>query len=230
MVQFNLLPDVKLEYIKAQRLRRVVFGASFIASVAAITLLVLLLSVSALQRKHLSDLSKDIQRESQTLKSKPNINTILTVQNQLGSLTALHDAKPAAARLSSYLNALTPASVSISSLNIDFTTNTITISGNADSLSSVNQFVDTMKLTTYNATDADKQTTKGPAFSSVVLSSFGLSTTSKDKSQAASYSISVTYDPVIFDVTQDVSLNVPTITTHAQLQTANDLFKAGGSN
>ena len=115
MIQFNLLPDVKLDYIKAQRTRKLVFSMSFIVSACAIALLVLLLSASALQRKHLSDLSNDISKESKTLRAKSNIDTILTVQNQLDSLTALHDAKPAAGRLSSFLNALTPATVSISS-------------------------------------------------------------------------------------------------------------------
>lgn len=229
MIQFNLLPDVKLDYIKAQRTRKLVFSMSFIVSACAVALLVLLLSASALQRKHLSDLSSDISKESKTLRAKSNIDTILTVQNQLDSLTALHDAKPAAGRLSSFLNALTPATVSISSLNIDFVTYTVVISGNADSLSSVNQFVDTLKLTSYSATDENKQTTKGPAFTSVVLSGFGVNNNTKDKSQSASYSITVVYDPIIFDVTKEVSLNVPTITTHAQLQTASDLFKAGGN-
>ncbi len=231
MIQFNLLPDVKLDYIKAQRTRRLVFSASFIVSAAAIALLVLMLSIDGLQKKHLHDLSADITSESQTLRKKPNINTILTVQNQLESLTALHDTKPASARLFTYLNQLTPANVSVSSLNIDFAQDTIIIGGNADALSSVNQFVDTLKLTTYTATsnDANHTVTKGNAFSSVVLTGFGLNNASKDKSQAANYTVTLTYDKAIFDITKQVSLSVPSITTRAQLQSPADLFKAGGN-
>lgn len=229
MVQFNLLPDVKLDYIKSQRTRKLVLSISFIVSASAVGLLVLLLIASGVQTKHLNDLSADITKESKTLRNKPNINTILTVQNQLGSLTALHNDKPAANRLAPYLNSLTPASVSISSLNIDFVAHTITITGNADALSSVNKYVDTLKVTSYTAVDADKKTTEGRAFPSVVLSSFGLNTKAKDKAQAANYSITVTYEPVIFDNTQEVSLNVPSITTRAQLQNASDLFQSGGN-
>src|SRR4051794_9960581 len=103
MIQLNLLPDVKLEYIKAQRSRRLVITTSLLISAGAIILLVLLFSVSSLQKKHISDLSKSISKQTTELQQKPQINKILTVQNQLGSLTALHAAKPAAARLVDYL-------------------------------------------------------------------------------------------------------------------------------
>jgi len=229
MIQFNLLPDVKLEYIKAQRVRRLVMVACLLVSAASILILVLLLSVDGLQKKHLSDLKRDISSESSTLQNKPNINTILTVQNQLQSLTALHNGKPAAARLFTYLNELTPAAVSISSLSIDFTQLTITITGNADALSSVNQYVDTLKLTTYTSGD---NSTPAPAFNGVVLSTFGLNSGSQDPSQAASYSITLSYDKNIFDITQSIALSVPTVTTRAQIQNPSDLFKAatGGSS
>ena len=73
MIQFNLLPDVKLDYIKAQRSRRLVVVVSVVVSLASVALLVLLLSVAALQKKHLSDLSSDITSKSATLQKKPDI-------------------------------------------------------------------------------------------------------------------------------------------------------------
>jgi Tfp pilus assembly protein PilN len=222
MVQFNLLPDVKIEYIKAERTKRLVLSLSFIVTASAVALLVLLLSVDGLQKKHLSDLSKDITKDIATLQNKPNINTILTVQNQLESLTTLHDQSPAASRLADYLNAVTPSNVSINTLSIDFTTNTVTISGSTDTLSSVNRYVDTLKLTAYVTKDNSNKT---PAFTNVVLSSFGVSGISKDKNQAASFTVVFGYDKTIFDVTKDVALSVPSITTRAQLQTPSDLFK-----
>ena len=136
MIQFNLLPDVKLDYIKAQRSRRFVLSTSIIVSLAAVALLVLLLTVDGLQKKHLSDLNHDIASETTTLQKKPNLNKILTVQNQLESLTALHNAKPAASQLFNYLNVVTPATVSITTLNVDFTQDAINITGTADTISS----------------------------------------------------------------------------------------------
>jgi len=223
MIQFNLLPDVKLDYIKAERTKRTIAAISVIASLAAIALLVILLAVVMFQKKHLNDLSHDIKSEVSSLQNKPNIGTVLTVQNQLESLTQLHNKKPSANQLFTYLNQVTPANVSITNLSIDFTKNTITITGTADSLSSVNKYVDTLKSTTYTVTNGSSST---KAFNSVVLTAFGLNTGSKDQSQAANYTISLSYDPTIFDNTQTVTLNVPNVTTRAQVQNPSDLFKA----
>lgn len=224
MIQLNLLPDVKLEYIKAQRSRRLVTTIAVLASLAAIALLVILFSVDALQKKHLSDLESDIKSESSQLQQKPDINKILTVQNQLQSLTQLHDSKPAASRLFDYLNQVTPANVNINNFSIDFSQQTVTITGTADALSSVNKYVDTLKYTKYAVKGGSDS---NPAFSNVVLSSFGLDTSAQDKSQSATYTINLSYDKTIFDVTQDIKLSVPNlVTTRSQLDQPTDLFKA----
>jgi Tfp pilus assembly protein PilN len=227
MIQFNLLPDIKLAYIRAQRTRRLIIGIAGLTTIFSVVLLLTLLSIDGLQRKHLADLNRDITSGTQKLASQPNVNAILTLQNQLGSLTQLHDGKPAASRLFNYLNEITPAKVSLTNLQVDFTQQAITLTGAADSLSSVTQYVNTLKLTTYN-TGADSDTL--PAFSNIVLSSFGLNGNSIDASQAANYTINLNYDPTIFDITktigQDNSLSVPSVTTRAQLPNATDLFKA----
>jgi hypothetical protein len=227
MIQLNLLPDVKLEYIKAQRSRRLVLSIAILASIAAVAILLILLGVDGLQRKHLSDLNHDITAETTKLQNEPHINQILTVQNQLESLTALHSAKPAASQVFNYLNDVTPTPVSISNFNIVFTTQTVTITGTADALSSVNTYVDTLKYTTYTTDTASKSS---PAFSNVVLSTFSLNSASQDKSQAASYTINLSYDKNIFDVTQKVKLAVPSeTTTRSTLQQSSDLFKASSN-
>lgn len=224
MIQLNLLPDVKQEYIHAQQSRRLVFTISAIAVAASVGLLLLLISVGALQKKHINDLTKDIATQSRQLQNKPQITKILTVQNQLQSLTALHDSKPAASRLFEYLNQVTPAQVNITSFTIDFTQNTVTITGTADSLGSVNKYIDGLKYITYTT---DENSTKQPAFSNVVLTSFGLNKGSKDSSQAASYTITMSYDTTIFDVTKKVKISIPNVTTtRAQLDSPTDLFRA----
>jgi Tfp pilus assembly protein PilN len=229
MIQLNLLPDIKLEYIKAQRQRRLLITASALVAAAAIAILLILLAVDLAQKKHLSDLNNDITTESQTLRSKPNIGTILTVQNQLESLTALHATEPAASRLfTNYLDEVTPATVAITSLHFDFTQQSATITGTADSLKTVNQYIDTLKLTTYT-TSTDN--TPAPAFSNIVLSSFSLNSSSTDPSQAASYTITLSYDKNIFDITQNIgnsgNLTVPNVvTTRSEVSQPGDLFKA----
>jgi hypothetical protein len=223
MIQLNLLPDVKLEYIKAQRSRRLVLSLSVLASAISIGLLLLLLGANGLQKKHIKDLSNDIAKQSRVLQQQPQIDRILTVQNQLESLTTLHAAKPDASRLFSYLNSVTPAQVSITDFKIDFNLKTATITGKADALSSVNKYIDTLKFTTYKS----GQTTGTPnAFSKIVMSSFGLST-GDNTGKPATYSIAMAYDKNIFDVAQDVKLSVPNLTTtRSTLDNQSDLFEA----
>ncbi len=223
MIQLNLLPDVKLEYIKAERSRRLVLSVSFLVTAASIVLLLLLLSVDGLQNKHLHDLTKDINSESSKLQNEPQISKILTVQNQLQSLTALHAQEPAASQVFGYLNQVTPSDVSITDFKIDFTQQTATITGTAANLADVNQYVDTLKYTTFTTGNT---TQSQPAFKNIVLTSFSLNGAA-DSSQAANYTISLSYDPTIFDITQNAKLSVPSVTTtHLTVsQSATDLFK-----
>jgi hypothetical protein len=232
MIQLNLLPDVKLQYVKAERTRGLVLSTAIIITIASIALLILLLIVGGIQKKHINDVNKDIKTYTADLKKQPEITKILTVQNQLDSLTALHAKKPAATNLFSYLNNVTPIEASITSFHIDFTTQTATITGTADSLSSVNKYVDTLKFTKYTSGDETKAT---PAFKDVVLSSFSLDSGSKEPKTRASYTITLSYDPIIFDITKNITLVVPTTTTtRTQPSQTADLFTASptieGSN
>jgi hypothetical protein len=97
------------------------------------------------------------------------------------------------------------------------------ITGTADSLSAVNKFVDSLKYTTYSV---DGNSTK--AFSDVVLATFSLnsSTGATPTAQPANYTITLAYDPVIFDISQEVSLSVPTATaTRTNGASGSDLFQ-----
>ena len=205
MIQLNLLPDVKLDYIKAQRTQRLVFSIAFLVTAASIILLVLILGLDGLQKKHLSDLNNNITAQTNQIKNKPQIGSILTVQNQLESLTALHASKPAASQLFGYLTQVTPTQVSITSFGIDFTQNTATITGAADKFSSVTTYVDNLKATTYTTAI---NSSNSPAFSNVVLSSFGISGGTAS-TPAANYTITLGFDKTIFDITQTIKLTVP---------------------
>jgi hypothetical protein len=204
MIQFNLLPDVKLQYIKVARMKRtVIMICTLITGIAMGVFLLLFLVVAVVQKQYLNNLNHDIADSSKKLQSIENLDKILTVQNQLNGLPGLHDKKPVVTRLADYLERLTPANASIASLIIDFDQKTIVITGSADSLKTVNMFVDTLKFTDFEAGD-----TKGRAFSGVVLSSFGRD----DK--GASYNIQAKFDQTIFDSAVDVKLIVPAIITN----------------
>ncbi len=189
IIQFNLLPDIKIEYLKANRQKHFVVLASVVVIIASVTALIVLSAiVFVVQKKSLSDLSSDIKTSSSELQGTKDLTKILTVQNQLKSLSGLHDKKPVVTRLFDYLGQSTPKQAVNSRIMADYTLNSMIITGNADTLGSVNTYIDTLKGTTYHTQNTDEEVR---AFSDVVLASFG-----RDN-KSASYSITLKFDPLI---------------------------------
>lgn len=189
-IQFNLLPDVKQDYIKSQRLRNLVISTSVIvASGSFILFLILFASVAVVQQKQMKDTEKNIATNTAKLKSIDGIEEALVVQNQLQTLADLHKNKHISSRLFSYLPKITPNNVSITKLDLDYTTNVMNISGTADKHNSVNAFIDTLKFTTYKI---GSQGTANQAFSAVVENSFGITPNN------VSFSLTSQFDPKLF--------------------------------
>lgn len=216
MIQFNLLPNVKVEYIKTKRLKRLIMGLSVVAIVFSVVLLMVMFSLKAVQSGHVSNLDSDIKRMTADLESTPDLNKMLSVQNQLNSLPALYAARPAVNRLPGFLDQTTPTNVGLTDILIDFSTSTVEVGGKADTLESVNRYVDTLKFTKFKSGAEGEEMT---AFTSVVLSNFG-----RDEEEA-SFKVSFMFTPAIFDDSQDIQLIIPSIvTTRSQVEASNDLF------
>ena len=60
MIQFNLLPDVKIQYLKAQTTRKLISVVSFIVTGVSIAVLVLFFTTHILKTRQLASLSNDI--------------------------------------------------------------------------------------------------------------------------------------------------------------------------
>ena len=219
MIQFNLLPDVKQQYIKAKRQKHTVIVISMLMAATTLFVFVMLfLTVYVFQRAHLRNLNNDIEASTQTLKNTTNLNKILTIQNQLDKLPNLHDKKPLVTRLTNYLSAITPNQVNIGELEADFSEKTITVSGSADSLQSINKFVDTIKFTTFK--DNGEESSDKP-FTKVVLADHARN----DKE--TTYTIEFGFEAVIFDANHEIALTVPKIvSTRSETEKPTDLFKA----
>lgn len=219
MIQFNLLPSVKQEYINANRTKRMVVAIAITAGVFALSIFTLLfINVNFVQKNHISNLTNEIASNTEKLQEIEDVDKILTVQNQLNVLPSLHEQKPAAQRAQQYLQQVTPQQASVSEASIDFETGIFQVSGTADSLVTVNKFVDTLKFTKFTVGDSSEQES---AFSEVVLKTFSIN------NDQATYQIEFKYDPVIFDNTNKVTLIVPNIiTTRSQTQKpGSDLFQ-----
>jgi Tfp pilus assembly protein PilN len=209
MIQFNLLPDIKIHYLRANRQKHAVLLGSVVLIIVSLAVMAILLTiVFGLQKKNISDLSNDITTASKELQSTPDLTKMLTVQNQLKALPALHDKKPVTTRLFTYLDTVTPAEAANSRTVTDFALNTLTLSGQADTLNTVNVYIDRLKATTYHIESAPQ--TEKKAFSEVTLSSFG-----RD-SKSATYTISFKFDPVIFSEADEVEFTVAHQTAQAE--------------
>ncbi len=223
MIQFNLLPDVKVQYIKARKSKRMVIVIAGISVIVSLALLIVMVSVTMFQNRHISDLNKDIKTYEKKLKGREDLSKILTIQNQLNSLPGLYVKRPVTSRLFGYVQATTPTQVSIRHLILDFGPGTIQIEGTSDSLESVNRYVDTLKFTTFSVKGTEGTTN---AFKNVVLSVFSRS------AKEATYTVQFMFEPAIFDSEKEVTLNVPkTITTRSETeQPGSGVFDSKGTN
>lgn len=208
MVQFNLLPDVKIKYITARRKKRSIMLGSFMTGVGSLGLVALMaLYVYLVQGAQIALLNKEIKDHDQSIKTKrsqvDDINKVLTVQNQLDSLDVLHEGKPIVSRTLTYLSKLKPQSVTITKVDVAVVDgeNVMTLEGETQLLESVNTFVDTLKFSEFIKEEGEDPE---PVFTSVVLQDF-----SRDK-EKATYTISMNYDPIIFSgKSKETNLIVP---------------------
>lgn len=241
MIEFNLLPDVKMQYIKARAKKRFAMVASILVSGTAVALLVLLfLAVQVFQKSYLNDLTADIKKESEELKNIPDLNKVLTLQSQLKSLDSLHGQKPQVSRLFGYLQQITPSDVGITEVALVFSENKMTIRGVGQSATSANRFVDTLKFTNYKVSMLDEKgeqkfNSQGEpefevkrAFSKVVLSAFNVTTAPElpNGPKDDQFSVTLQFEPILFDNTKNVVLEIPKgmITTRSEIEKPGPLF------
>jgi Tfp pilus assembly protein PilN len=237
MIQFNLLPDIKKEYIKTKHIKYVVTTTSVLISSSVIVLLLAMFSfIQFGQKSSIADLTADIDREIAKINSVEGLDEILTIQNQLESLPGINEGKPEVSRIIDYLNVVTPQGVFISSLDLNVTNSEIEISGTANTLALVNTYADTLKFATYKTVDVgdennDTLVDEGSRSFSNVITDLSRS------SDEATYTITLSYEAIIFDNTKIVTVVVPkdTITTRSvtgqpKLGSNESLFNAPPEN
>src|SRR5690606_9177655 len=100
MIEINLVPDVKQELIKAQRVRASVISLAILIGIISVGVVVLLAFwVFAVQtaRGLISD--NTIKNESEKLAKVQDVSNTLTIQNQLSVLPGQHDGKSVDSRI-----------------------------------------------------------------------------------------------------------------------------------
>ena len=166
MIEINLVPDVKQELIRAQRVRTTVISFAVIIGIAAIGVVVLLsFWVFAVQiaRGVISD--NTIKNESQKLMNVPDLSNTLTIQNQLSVLPDLHGEKHIDSRVFDVLTTINPSqpnNVAINKMTLDSVEDTITIEAQASNgYPALDVFKKTIEATSFQFTK-DGQTQSVP--------------------------------------------------------------------
>ncbi len=135
MIEINLIPDVKQELIRAQRVRSTVISIAIIFGIASIALVILLgVWVFGVQAARGAISDNTIKSESQKLANVSDISNTLTIQNQLDLLTDLHDKKHIDSRIFDVLTTINPPEpndVAITKLEVDSENNIVLISAQA---------------------------------------------------------------------------------------------------
>lgn len=148
MIEINLIPDVKQELLKAERVRSLVISFSIVAGLAALGVVALLaVYVFGVQtvRSALSD--EAIKSGSAQLAGVEDLSKVLTIQNQLSKIDELNSQKKIDSRVFEMLDAVIPPppnSVQISTLAIDAEESTITLEGQTPSYDSLEVFKKTV--------------------------------------------------------------------------------------
>lgn len=133
MIEINLIPDVKQELIRAQRVRSVVISFSILSGIIALGIVVLLSAyVFGVQTVRSALADDGIKRGSEQLASVEDLSKVLTIQNQLSLISELNSQKKIDSRIFDVLSAVIPPApnnVQVSSLVIDAEQSQISIEG-----------------------------------------------------------------------------------------------------
>lgn len=231
MIQLNLLPDLKRQFIEAQRARNRVISICIIVVIAVVGLTGLAaFYVYGVQNIQISLANSDIASKTKKLNDVSDINKYLTLQNQLSSLDTLHQNKNVYSRILDFLPTLNPSqpnSITLTSLQVFDTDKSITFNGTAPSFQAVTTFQQalTNAQASYVPAGATDPTTE-PLFDTVTLQSSGLGLVGGQS--VVSFGIKVTFKPeLLISSSSKLKVSVPNIAnTSANGQTP--IF--GGSN
>lgn len=218
MIQLNLLPDVKKEYLKAQRTKATVIGVAILITMASVGLTLLLASIVYLAQPGIIALSqRQIDSRAEEVQNVQDIDKYLTLQNQLSALPGLHDQTVSYSRLFDFLKILNPAppnEVQLTSLDINNESTTITMEGQTDGFKSFSVFEDTLanaKLT-YTDQNNEKQTIDLFVPGGISVNDQSLSDT--DGESSLTFSLQAIYNPEVFAPgINNLKLDIPNIRT-----------------
>lgn len=231
MIEVNLIPDVKLELIKAQKIRnKVISITALIGLVSVATVVALAFYVFGVQalRGSLSDTA--INNHMNDLKKVEDLDKTLTIQNQLVKITGLNKSKKVSSRLFDLLNSVIPPSpndIQISVINVDTAGSVIKLEGQAlNSYPAVEIFKKTLENAILDYRDQDGQTRQIKLIDDIVISntSYGQDLSGR---RLLGFSMGFSYAPELFDQTSkgvNIKINIDGDVTDSYVNIPKSIF------
>lgn len=203
MIEVNLIPDVKLELIRAQRQQRMVVSVSIVVAIASIGV-VSLLTAYTFGGLALADniAQQRINDRAKELKAIEDLPQTLTLQAQLSKLQEVHSDKNISSRLFDMLSVVVPKGdnqVTITRLGFKSEENVIEIEAQAkNGYEAMEVFKKTLAETTFQYTE-EGQEVKTEKIATAI--SEGERNYGEDSDGASSlrFTISFTYLEKLFD-------------------------------
>lgn len=225
MIQINLVPDVKLELISAQRHRNMVISVSVIAMIAAVAVVIILGIIIGGQKIAEGAVTRNIASADKEFREIQDIEKTVTVQNQLESIQSTHDQKNMTSRVFDLLAEAsakgTENSVTLTSFSIDTESQRISLLAQTDrrgfeAAEVFRKNIDGMKLYFVEASDnvpneflaeplirRDNEQNETIA-SDVELSDVSYAQVEGQSQRTVNFRLSFTYNELLFDETIDI--------------------------
>lgn len=133
--EINLVPEVKLQMIRAQKLRNLVLFICILVSAVSIGTVLVLFGIKGGQDIAMANQDGKLGTLSAKLMGYEELGDIVTIQSQLEKLSQIQGNKKVLSRVFGAMNVMLPQggdSVQLSDLRVDFTTNVLRMEGQAD--------------------------------------------------------------------------------------------------
>lgn len=197
-VQVNLLPDIKQERLRAERIKQLTIGIAVSVLIAAIGVPLILFSVNQGIKFAQGRTQEDIAERTNQIQTFPDINTMLSVQANLDALPDLYHQRVQPSELLGLLPSLMPAEIRLSSLELTPEGN-LKLIGFSPTFNAVQTFYTALGnagLATNTERIEPNPDTEG-YFTNLVLES------ASGDADEVSFSISATYAPELIDGVED---------------------------
>ena len=135
--EINLVPDIKADLIKQQKMRNLVFFVCIAISIVSVSVAVILGSVKGAQDITMVGQDSHLTNLSAKILSYEELPEFLTVQNQLHGISEIEKNQKVLSRAIIFLNALIPPgkdTVEVSELAIDLREGTLTFDAQANAV------------------------------------------------------------------------------------------------